>query len=142
MQIITIDAYFKDFVTGLDRRQVYASQWLPEYLDNANQLLTAVNNLFTDLSVKAMPLTSGWRPATLNAATPNAAKASLHMICKAGDFDDNANQDLAKLVASRPDLLRKYNLFMEDPQYTKGATCWVHLDCGVRADRPSRLFIP
>jgi hypothetical protein len=42
------------------------------------------------------------------------------MIGKAVDLLDNSNQDLAKLIASRPDLLRKYELFMEDMRSTRG----------------------
>ena len=143
-QIISLDLYYTDYVTKKDRRKVYALEFKPEYEQNAIDLLTAVSGLFTELGVPLdTKLTSGWRPASVNQQTLNAAKSSLHMICKAGDWLDNANQDLAKLVASRPDLLRRWGLFLENPQFTKGRnTNWCHLDRGQRSDRPNRQFNP
>lgn len=142
-EVISIDLYFTDFVTKKDRRVVYASEYQPEYLDNAKKLLLAVNSFLNDLGIKTGDVTSGWRPASINKQTTNAAKHSAHMICLAVDLLDNKNQDLAKLVCSRPDLLRKYNLFVENPQSTRGQnTNWCHLDLLVRADRPSRMFNP
>lgn len=143
-EIISLDHYFTDYMTKQDRREVYKDEFLPEYEDNAKLLLTAVSGLFNELGIdKNKPLTSGWRPPSVNGATPNAAKKSAHMICKAGDWLDDKNQTFAKLIASRPDLLRKYNLFLENPQFTKGKnTNWFHLDCMIRSDRPSRQFNP
>lgn len=137
--IINLDLYFTDFVTKVDRRKQYASQFTPELLANAQKLLIQVNALLNDLGIKSAAVSSGWRPPTLNAATPNAAKNSYHQICLAVDILDNAKQDLAHLVASRPDLLKKYNLWLESPGSTKN---WAHLDLGVRTDRPSRVFLP
>jgi hypothetical protein len=62
---------------------------------------------------------------------------------RAIDLLDNKEQSLAKLVQSRPDLLKKYDLWLENPDFTKGKnTNWVHLDMGTRNDRPSRQFNP
>jgi hypothetical protein len=142
-EIISLDLYYTDYVTKADRRKQFASQFTPEILANSQRLLTQVNALLNDLNVQTANVTSGWRPATINAATPNAAKSSAHMIGLAVDILDNKNQDLAKLIGSKPDLLRKYGLFQEDPRYTIGInTNWTHLDLLVRSDRPSRQFIP
>lgn len=141
-EIIDLDLYFKDFETKEDRRKVYASEFKPEYLDNTKILLQKVNSLLNDLGIKESDITSGWRPESINSKTPNAAKRSAHMICKAVDILDDKNQTLAKLVASSPDLLRKYGLFLEDPGATRGNNNWVHLDDMDRADRPSRIFKP
>jgi uncharacterized protein YcbK (DUF882 family) len=138
-EVISLDSYFTDYVSKADRRKQYASEFTPEYLANAQKLLVQVNALLNDLNIKSAVVSSGWRPPQINATTPNAAKRSLHMVCLAVDILDNKNQDLAKLIASKPDLLRKYGLWLEDPNSTRN---WVHLDLGVRSDRPSRIFLP
>lgn len=141
--VISLDLYFTDYISKTDRRIQYASQFTPEILANAKKLLIQVNALLNDLGIKTGNVTSGWRPAVINAATPNSAKSSYHMTGLAIDILDNAKQDLAHLIASRPDLLKKYNLWLESPLSTKGInTSWVHLDLGVRSDRPSRVFLP
>lgn len=88
-------------------------------------------------------LSSGFRPTEVNAATPNAAKGSGHEDGRAGDLKDDAEQTLCKLVMSRPDLLLKYGLMMEDIGSTKGHTTnWCHLDDIPRHPRPSQTFLP
>lgn len=141
--IISLDLYYKDYVTKKDRRQEYSNEYDDSITDNATILLFKVNSLLNDLGIEKADVTSGWRPESVNVKITNAAKKSAHMIGKAVDILDNDNQDLAKLVASRPDLLRKYDLFMEDLNSTRGKnTNWVHLDYMVRSDRPSRVFLP
>lgn len=141
--IINLDLYFTDYVTKQDRRLQYVTEFTPQILANAQKLLIQVNALLNDLGIKSGNVTSGWRPAGINSATPNAAKSSYHMLGLAVDILDNGKQDLAHLIASRPDLLKKYNLWLEDPNFTKGKnTNWAHLDLGVRQDRPSRIFLP
>lgn len=108
---------------------------------NATRLLEKVNALLIELGVnpEEKDVSSGFRPSTVNAAIKGAAKKSLHMLGLAIDIRDT-DGSLGKLIASRPDLLRKYGLFIEDIKYTKG---WVHLDISpTRSDRPSRSFIP
>lgn len=142
-EVISLDLYFRDYLTKKDRRLEFPSEFTPEILANAKKLLAQVNALLKELGIKKGDVTSGWRPAAINSQTQNAAKKSYHMLGLAVDLLDNKNQDLANLVGSRPDLLKKYNLWLEDPKSTKGKnTNWVHLDIGVRADRPSRVFIP
>lgn len=140
---ISIDMYFTDYVTKQDRRSQYADQFTTDIQTNAQALLEKVNAFLTDIGVQTAQVTSGWRPASVNNKVTNAAKKSYHMIGSAVDILDNKNQDLAKLVANNANLLRKYSLFMEDMNATKGInTNWVHIDCGTRADRPSRIFLP
>ncbi len=109
---ISLDLYFTDFVTKADRRKQYASDFTQEINNNAIILLDKVNSLLGELGITTGNVTSGWRSPSINAKTANAAKRSAHLIGKAVDLADNHNQDLAKLVASRPDLLRKYDLFI------------------------------
>lgn len=107
-----------------------------EVMDNAQKLLDKVNAFLAEIGVKEVKVSSGFRPSAVNAATPGAAKKSSHLIGKAVDLEDSDGK-LDDLVASKPDLLRKYGLFQEDPKSTKG---WLHLDCADRPDRPSRQF--
>lgn len=141
--MISLDLYFTDYVTKADRRIQYASEYTDDIRNNAIKLLALINQLLSDLGITESDVTSGWRPLQINNKTTNAAKQSGHLNGLACDILDDDNQNLAKLVASRPDLLRKYGLFLESPQSTKGInTNWVHLDCLTRADRPSRVFLP
>jgi hypothetical protein len=115
-----------------------------EMVEDGADLVRSINALLNDLESKASEVSSGFRPASVNAATPNAAKASLHMKCLACDLLDDKDQSLAKLIASKPELLKKHNLWLEHPDSTKGqVTNWVHLDCSkTRLDRPVRIFKP
>lgn len=143
MNPLTLDMYFQDFVTKKDRRKEFASELTQDIINNATKLVAIINNFLNELGVEEVQVTSGWRPATVNAGISNAAKRSYHMNGLACDLLDNKNQDLAKLIASNPDLLRKYNLFLESPQATQGKnTNWAHIDLGTRSDRPSRIFNP
>lgn len=142
-EVINLDLYFTDYVTKADRREVYKNELTNEIIENAQKLLQKVNGLLNELGISKSDVTSGWRPPTVNAQVTNAAKRSAHMIGLAVDLLDNTNQDLAKLIASQPDLLRKYGLFIEDMSSTRGKnTNWCHLDYMTRQDRPSRVFKP
>lgn len=111
-----------------------------EVLENGEELVRRVNLLLAELEVDSSKVSSGFRPSLINQNIPNAAKKSLHMTCMAVDLVDDKDQTLAKLVASKPELLKKYNLWLEHPDNTKG---WVHLDISkTRADRPIRIFRP
>lgn len=112
-----------------------------EVIINAKDLLNRVSSLLNDLGEDSdnKDVSSGFRPSDVNAKLANAAKKSLHMTGVAIDIKD-LDGSLGKKIASRPDLLRKYGLFIEDLKSTKG---WVHLDMSkTRSDRPSRSFIP
>lgn len=113
-------------------------------IEEGADLVRKVNALLTELESDASEVSSGFRPASVNANTPNAAKTSLHMKCEAVDLVDDNNQSLAKLIASKPKLLQKYGLWLEHPESTKGKnTNWVHLDkSSTRKDRPIRIFKP
>jgi hypothetical protein len=115
----------------------------PELIKNAETLLDTVNKFLSELGVKNKDVTSGFRPSAANAATAGAAKKSAHTICLAIDLMDDKDQTLAKLIESRPDLLKKYGLWLEDKDFTKGKnTNWVHLDLIQRPPRPVQIFKP
>lgn len=134
---ITLEMYL------MGREKTYPKELTQEIINNINCLLDKVNLLLFELGVKEAKVSSGWRPAAINSATPNAAKRSLHMTGKAIDILDNKEQSLANLIVSKPELLKNYELWIEDPAHTKGKnTNWVHLDIGARKDRPLRMFKP
>lgn len=114
-----------------------------ELLQNAIRLTSIVNLLLADLGIASVRVSSGFRPSGVNAGVAGAAAKSLHTQCLAVDIIDSSDQKLGKLIASRPDLLKKYGLWIEDLGSTKGQnTNWVHLDLGIRTDRPTRMFKP
>lgn len=135
--LITLDDYTK----GRDKQ--YPDEWTEDVKNNAIKLLKIVNSFLNELGIKEAKVSSGFRPAAINGKITNAAKKSYHMTGLAIDILDDKNQDLAKLIASKPDLLRKYNLWLESPASTKGQNSnWAHLDLGKRTDRSSRIFLP
>lgn len=117
---------------------------LPEELRlNLDRLIGAVNGLLLDLKAEGLLksvnviVSSGYRSLALNSGI-GGAKRSYHMRCLAVDLQDK-DGNLAKIIASRPDLLKKHKLWLESPAHTKG---WIHLDLGERTDRQSRVFLP
>ena len=107
---------------------------------NAGLLLELVNQLLAELGLdpSTLRISSGFRPSSVNSAIPNAAKKSLHMTGLAVDIEDPDNE-LDKLIASRPELLDKYGLWLEHSDSTPK---WTHLDKGVRTQRKIRIFHP
>lgn len=92
---------------------------------NALHLLSKVNELLEEF-YKANPkakkriITSGYRPAAINAKI-GGAKKSNHMLCLAVDLSD-VDCLLSKWITV--DILKKYDLYMENKVKTP---TWVHL---------------
>ncbi len=106
--------------------------------DNAVVLLNKVNQLLQELKIFDVKVSSGFRPSAVNAKVKGAAKKSLHMSGRAVDIQDPENKIAHKILAN-PDILKKYDLWMEDPSVTKS---WLHLDNGTRTERALRIFKP
>lgn len=104
--------------------------------DNAVVLLNKVNQLLEELGIKEAKVSSGFRPSAVNAKTKGAAKKSMHLSGRAVDLADPKHEIVHKILA-RPELLAKYELWLEDPASTPS---WAHLDTGTRSDRPLRVF--
>lgn len=111
---------------------------------NLQQLLKALN-LFRQMYGKPMHVTSGYRPAAINANVPGAAKKSAHMSCQACDFRD-IDGSLAKYCLDNLYILEQCGLYLEDPRWTrikdkngKIVSGWTHLQ--TRATN-KRVFIP
>ncbi len=128
----------EDYITasGKYKDRLKSDELTKEVKDNAVILLNKVNQLLKDLGITEAKVSSGFRPSAVNAATKGAAKKSLHMTGKAVDLED-AKHDIAHKILARPDLLKKYELWMED---TAATPTWCHLDIGTRSDRPLRVF--
>ena len=70
-------------------------------------------------------ITSGWRPASLNACTPGASATSLHMTGEACDIHDpNGALDDWLLTAEGQYTLQDFGLWLEAPSATPG---WCHV---------------
>lgn len=115
---------------------------------NAARTVEAANAMLVlakaaGVSLEASPRTgtivsSGWRPADINAATPGAAARSLHMTCEAIDLYDPDGDLDDWLLASADTVLRDLGLWLEHPAATKG---WAHVQ--TRPPRSGRrVFYP
>lgn len=129
----------KDYAMGRD--VLFPQDWA-KAKDNAERLLKAVNKLLSDLFPgHTFTVSSGFRPPFINAATPGAARRSLHMTGLAVDIHDHDKFLLANLIPeaipAQAAKLRELGLFMESRLDTP---TWCHLDLGTRVDRPTRTF--
>lgn len=107
----------------------------PELEANLERLLTALN-AFRKAYGKPMVVSSGYRPAAINASV-GGAKASNHVVCLACDFRDTDGA-LAAWCLSRLEVLESCGLWIESPALTAG---WIHLQAvpprsGARVFRP------
>lgn len=106
-----------------------------ECYHNLDKLLEALNK-FRVIYGKIMVVTSGYRPAAINAAA-GGAKASNHMICLAADFRD-PDGSLDSYCLNHPEILEQCGLWQEHPDSTPG---WAHLQC-VPPKSGNRVFRP
>lgn len=107
-----------------------------EQSQNLQKLLVAVN-LFRLHYGKPMFVSSGYRPAAINAKTKGAAKKSNHMSCLACDFKDTDGA-IDKFCTDNLNILEACGLWLENPDSTPG---WSHLQC-VGPKSGKRIFIP
>lgn len=121
----------------MNRDTTHKAELTPEIQAQAAKLIPKVNALLADLGLTGpVYVSSGWRPASLNAKVDGAAKASYHTKGMACDLAD-ANGAIKKLILAKPELLKKHGLWMEDPDKT---VSWCHLDSGTRSARPIQIF--
>ena len=127
--MITLADYF------MARREKYPAALTPDIereamrtVDLANKLLAQAKTygVTVDLHpVNASPVSSGWRPPEVNAATPNAALRSKHMTGQAIDiFDPDGDLDDWLMTGEGQAALTALGLWHELPSATKG---WAHL---------------
>jgi hypothetical protein len=132
----------KDYFMGRDRDERFAAEVTEATVLNAHTTVARANELlyrFYTTRPKAEPriVTSGWRPAALNAATPGASATSKHVIGAAIDLSD-PDGELDDWIMEHPAVLHECNLYMEHPAATKG---WCHLQTAApKSGR--RIFYP
>ena len=120
----------------MGRDTQYASDYTQEISDNVDKLLIPMNQVRTAWA-KPMTVDSGWRPPSINAATPGAATHSKHMIGLACDIAD-PDGALKGWVLANLDLMQQLNLYFEDFRWTP---TWVHFQLGAPASG-KRIFVP
>lgn len=124
--MITVDDYLMNRKSGLTF----------ELLENAIDTVEKVNKLL-DVFGSQRKVTSGYRPASVNAAIPNAAKKSNHMLCKACDLED-VDGKLDKWCMDNLHRLDEIGLWLEHPSATK---TWCHIQT-VPPKSGKRVFYP
>lgn len=112
---ITLEMYL------MGRHLKWPNEYNTEIKANAEVLLTYVNDLLKQLDLD-VEVSSGFRPPSYNKTVKGAARKSKHQTGEAIDLRDPKGE-LAKLLLTEG-ILEEFNLYMEDPKFTKG---WVHL---------------
>ncbi len=109
-----------DYYMGRDKS--HRSELTREIRANARETLLRANRLLRRAGMMRK-VTSGWRPASINAAVPGAAKGSKHLSCLAIDLEDR-NGALDAWCLAHPEILEELGLWLEHPDATPG---WCHL---------------
>lgn len=127
---MSIQITLSDYYMGRDAK--YPLDLLTSYRHNANITVDLSNRLLVGLKVANVPLTlnasgsivnSGWRPPTVNAATPGASKTSLHMSCQAIDLYDPSGF-IDEYLFHNQLILKDLGLWLEHPDSTPK---WCHV---------------
>lgn len=109
-----------DYYMGRDRQ--YYAELTPELRANARETVRRVNRLLQRAGL-ARKVTSGWRPAAVNATVPGAATGSKHITCVAIDLEDRDGA-LDAWCMAHLDILEEIGLWLEHPDATPE---WCHL---------------
>lgn len=109
-----------DYYMGRDRE--YRRELTPELRANARETVRRINRLLKRAGLLRQ-VSSGWRPAAINAAVPGAAKGSKHISCLAIDLEDRDGA-LDAWCLAHLDVLEDIGLWLEHPAATPD---WCHL---------------
>lgn len=137
--MITLEQYW------MGRDATHGAELTDELRANAAETVRLANVLcerYEQLTGMLAPtyINSGWRPKSINAATPGAATGSKHLTCRAVDLDDNGPFD--RWCMEHPEILAEVGLWQEHPGWTNG---WCHLQIVPPGNPPRpevRTFIP
>lgn len=120
--MIDVNAYLSQHGAG------HEAELTDEMRDDAHTLCDRVNLMLNEFG-EDRGLRSGWRPQSVNDATPNAARGSKHITCQAVDVEDN--DGLLKEWALQRDkatgtypVLEKYELWAE---FGEATPSWLHV---------------
>lgn len=115
---------------------LFASDYTQAISDNLDHLLMQVNIFMKDYKF-GVEVTSGWRPAAVNASTKGAAPKSNHMVGLAMDLLD-ADGNLMSYVLAHLQEATELGLYFEDFRWTKN---WVHIQtCSPKSK--NRIYKP
>jgi hypothetical protein len=128
--VITLSEYW------MARHTRFKSEWTPEVQRNGAEIVRRANLLLRAAGLDRR-VTSGWRPAILNAATKGAAKKSTHMLAQGVDLED-VDRKLSKWAMAHLDVLAEIGLWIEHPDYT---LTWLHAQ-SVPPKSGRRVYIP
>lgn len=133
------------------RDKTHANELTDAIRANAQETVDRWNALLkfaAEDGVEASVVASGWRPAAINASTPNAAPSSKHLTGEACDVQDDEHRSLARwclrntaplcFQSGKPDLLAEIGLWMENAMWTPS---WCHLQT-VPPHSGRRIFVP
>lgn len=120
----------------MGRDRDHADELTDDMRANASETVGKANALLERFG-QERKVRSGWRPAAVNAATPNAAPRSKHMTCEAIDLDDPEG-DLDEWALENPEVLQEIGLWQEHPSATKS---WAHFQI-VPPRSGNRVFYP
>lgn len=123
-----------DYFMGRDVK--FPHELTPEIQDNAAKTVAKASELLAAFG-EDRKVTSGWRPTSINAATPGAAKKSNHMYGLAVDLED-ADGRLGKWCIDNIERLIEIGLWMESKASTPS---WVHVQT-VAPRSGHRIFSP
>ena len=130
--MITLEQYW------MGRDVEYAADLTQEIRANAQVTVDRVNTLLERANAGSThTVRSGWRPWTLNAATPGASTTSKHLSGSAVDIADNDRYLADWCAANQVDLVVA-ELWCEDFRYTP---TWVHFQI-VPPKSGKRIYIP
>jgi hypothetical protein len=115
--VISVEEYLTQHGRG------HESELTDEMLTHAKVVVDKANELLT-LFGEERGLRSGWRPQSVNDATPNAAHHSTHITCQAIDLDDDDRRLQEWCAADKGANLIPLGLYMENPIATPN---WTHV---------------
>ena len=138
-----VSVNLEDYWMGRDSR--YRGEWTQEIRANAATLLHRVNALLAhmdegvvfDKHPNGTLVSSGWRPAAVNASVPGAAVKSKHMTAQAIDLYD-PDGEIDDWCMDHLDKLEQCGIWIEHPSATKG---WSHMQ-SVPPRSGKRVFYP
>ena len=131
-----------DFYMGRDL--TYGKELTEQIAKNAEDTVFKVNRLLGQFyaanpGAKERTVSSGWRPAAINANTKGAAKKSNHMVGNACDLhDEDGRLDMWCMSPAGQKAMADICLWLEHPSATPG---WCHVQ-RVPPGSGNRVFYP
>ena len=115
----------------------YRNEMTPAIIKDAWETVQKVNKLAVIAGWKDLVVSSGWRPAAVNAVIKGAAKKSLHLTGQAIDIAD-PDGSIDRWCIDNQNALEKAGLWLEHPDATPS---WCHLQT-VAPRSGNRVFRP